>query len=236
VSASELDALEAKQQVDTANVAAAEARLDDLVIRAPFPGRLGLRRISVGSLVTPGTVITTLDDTRTMKLDFSIPESFLAILQPGLTIEARSAAWPEQPFHGEVTTIDTRVDRVTRAITVRALIRNEKMLLRPGMFMTVRLTQAPRQAVVVPEESIVPERGEQYVWVVNDAHVERRKVELGVRRPGSVEIVAGLATGERVVTQGTQRLTPGSAVEERRPADARDEAEAARARRAQGEG
>jgi membrane fusion protein (multidrug efflux system) len=236
VSASELDALEAKQQVDTANVAAAEARLDDLVIRAPFAGRLGLRRVSVGSLVTPGTVITTLDDTHTIKLDFSVPESFLATLHPGLAIEARTSAWPDQSFGGEVTTIDTRVDRVTRAITVRALIQNEKMLLRPGMFMTVRLTQAPRQAVVVPEESIVPERGEQYVWVVNDARAERRKVELGVRRPGQVEIVAGLTPGERVVTQGTQRLSPGSAVEERRPADARKETEAARAERAPGEG
>ena len=237
VSASELDALEAKQQVDTANVAAAEARLDDLVIRAPFPGRLGLRRVSVGSLVTPGTIITTLDDTRTMKLDFSVPESFLATLHPGLAIEARSVAWPAEPFRGEVATIDTRVDRVTRAITVRAVIGNEKMMLRPGMFMTVRLTQAPRQTVVVPEESIVPERGEQYVWVVSDARAERRKVEIGVRRPGRVEIVAGLTAGERVVTQGTQRLTPGSAVEERTATpDASKEAEAARAARGQGEG
>ena len=215
VSASELEALHAKQEVDAARVAAAQARLDDLVIRAPFAGRLGLRRVSVGSLVTPGTLITTLDDTRNIKLDFSVPESFLATLHPGLAIEARSAAYPHESFHGEVATIDTRVDPVTRAITVRAALDNEKALLRPGMFMTVRLAQAPREGLVVPEEAIVPERGEQYVWVVSDGRAERRKVRTGIRRPGNVEVVAGLDAGERVVTEGTQRLSDGSEVVER---------------------
>ena len=215
VSASELEALRAKQQVDAARVAAAQARLDDLVVRAPFAGRLGLRRVSVGSLVTPGTVITTLDDTHNIKLDFSVPESFLATLHPGLAIEAHTAAYPQEAFHGEVATLDTRVDPVTRAITVRAAMDNEKALLRPGMFMTVRLQQAPRAALIVPEEAIVPERGEQYVWVVNDGHAERRKVRTGVRRPGDVEVVAGLTAGERIVTEGTQRLSDGSEVVER---------------------
>lgn len=217
VSASEFEALEAKRAVDEAQVAAAEARVEDLVIRAPFSGRLGLRRVSVGSLVTPGTVVTTLDDTRTIKLDFSVPESFLASLAPGLTIEARSPAYPDRTFKGVVSTLDTRVDPVTRAVTVRALIENDDLLLKPGMFMTVRLEQAPRDALVVPEHAIVPERGEQYVWVVKDGIAERRKVRTGVRRPGQVEIVAGLHAGERVVTEGTQRLTPGTRVVERSP-------------------
>ena len=215
VSASELEALDAKRQVDEAQVHAAEARLDDLVIRAPFAGRVGFRRVSLGSLVTPGTVVTTLDDTSTIKLDFSVPESFLAVLQPGLAIAARTAAYPGEAFHGEVAMIDTRVDPVTRTLMVRALIGNEKLLLRPGMFMTVRLSQSPRSALIVPEQAIVPERGEQYVWVVSNGRVERRKVQTGVRRPGQVEVVAGLTAGERVVTEGTQRLTPGIAVEER---------------------
>jgi membrane fusion protein (multidrug efflux system) len=173
-----------------------------------------------------------------MKLDFSVPESFLATLHPGLDDRGAQRRVAEQPFRGEVATIDTRVDRVTRAITVRAVIRNEKMMLRPGMFMTVRLTQAPRQAgrrARGVDRSRA--RGAVRLGRERRARAERRKVELGVRRPGRVEIVAGLATGERVVTQGTQRLTPGSAVEERtaRP-DASDEAEAARAARRQGEG
>jgi membrane fusion protein, multidrug efflux system len=221
VSASELESLRAKEQGDAARVAAAQARLDDLVIRAPFAGRLGLRRVSVGSLVTPGTVITTLDDTHNMKLDFSVPESFLATLHPGLDIEARTAAYPHERFLGAVATIDTRVDPVTRAITVRAALDNQKALLRPGMFMTVRLKQAPRMALVVPEEAIVPERGEQYVWLISDGRAERRKVRTGMRRPGDIEVVAGLAAGDRIVTEGTQRLSAGSEVVERTAA--RDE-------------
>jgi membrane fusion protein (multidrug efflux system) len=220
VSASELEALEAKRQIDEANVAAAEARLDDLTIRAPFAGRVGLRRVSVGSLVTPGTVITTLDDTRTIKLDFSIPESFVASVREGQVIDARSTAYAGDVFKGRVSTVDTRVNPVTRTLTVRAIIDNEQLRLRPGMFMTVRLVQAPRQALLIPEEAIVPERGEQFVWVVDDNRVERRKVQTGVRRPGKVEVVAGLSAGERVVTEGTQRLTSGGEVEERAPAAA----------------
>lgn len=215
VSASELEALESKRQVDAAQVAAAEARLADLVIRAPFAGRVGFRRVSVGSLVTPGTVITTLDDTSTIKLDFSVPESLLAALRPGLAITAHTAAYPGEDFAGQVATLDTRIDPVTRSIVVRALLENAKLLLRPGMFMTVRLSQSARPALLVPEQAIVPERGEQYVWVVSDGQVERRKVQTGVRRPGQVEVVAGLEPGERVVTEGTQRLSPGSTVQER---------------------
>jgi membrane fusion protein (multidrug efflux system) len=213
VSQSELEQLEARRDADAAAVNAAEARLRQTVIRAPFAGELGLRRISAGSIVNPSTVITTLDDTSLMKLDFDVPEVFISRLQKGLTISARSAAWPEREFNGRVTTIDTRVDPVSRTVKVRAVLPNDERMLRPGMFLTVTLLKADIEALVVPEQAIVPERSKQFILVVDpDGMVDQREVKTGRRRPGEVEIISGVEAGERVITEGTQKARPGSAV------------------------
>src|SRR5690606_7889961 len=196
-----------------ARVAAAEARLADTVIRAPFAGRTGFRRVSVGSYVSAGTVITTLDDTSRIKLDFTVPETYLYLLRRGLPITATTSGLPGREFHGEVTNLDSRVDPVTRSIAVRAELPNEEGLLRAGMFMTVRLEGDVVPALVVPEEAIVPERGRTYVFVVANDRAYRREVRTGKRRPGEVEIVAGLAEGDRVVIEGTQNLRDGDAVQ-----------------------
>ena len=213
VSQSELEQLEARRDADAASVNAAEARLRQTVIRAPFAGELGLRRISIGSIVSPSTVITTLDDTSLIKLDFDVPEVFIPRLQKGLSVSARSAAWPEREFHGQVTTIDTRVDPVSRTVTVRAVLPNDNRELRPGMFLTVTLLKEDVEALVVPEHAIVPERSKQFIFVVDaNGIVDRREVTTGRRRPGEVEIISGIEPGERVITEGTQKARPGSAV------------------------
>ena len=106
-----------------------------------------MRRVSVGSLISPGTVITTLDDTSTVKLDFTVPETFLSAMQPGLDISARSVAYPETDFIGQVSSIDSRVDPATRSVTVRALVPNPSELLKPGMFLTVRLSRGAVDAL-----------------------------------------------------------------------------------------
>ncbi|MCW8873820.1 MAG: efflux RND transporter periplasmic adaptor subunit [Xanthomonadales bacterium] len=214
VSESQLEQLEAKRDADLAAVNAAQARLDHTVIRAPFAGQLGLRRVSLGSIVGPTTVITTLDDTSSIKLDFNVPEVFLARLAPGLTVTAHSAAWPDLTFSGEVTTIDTRVDPVSRTVIVRALLPNDDQRLRAGMFLTVTVLKEDVESLMIPEQAIVPERSNQYVLVVGpDNVVERRRVESGRRRPGEVEILDGLQAGERVITEGTQKARPGQQVE-----------------------
>lgn len=213
VAESQLQQLEAKREADRAAVAAAEARVADTVIRAPFAGRLGLRRVSVGSLVSPATVITTLDDIRSIKLDFAIPEVFLSRIQPGLAVRARSAAWPELEFLGTVSSVDSRVDPVSRTVTVRSVIPNPEGRLRAGMFLTVTLLKEDVLALMVPEQALVPERSTQSVLVVNeDSVVERRMVETGRRRPGEVEILEGLAAGERVIVEGTQKARDGEPV------------------------
>jgi len=213
LSSAELEAREARRDADRAALDAAEARLSQAVIRAPFAGRVGLRRVSPGSYVTPDTVITTLDDTDVMKLDFDVPETALAKLAEGLPVAAKSAAWPDEPFEGVVETIDTRVDPVSRTVTVRALLDNASGRLRPGMFLTATLLREDVTALVLPEQALVPEQSTQYVLVVGAGGVvEKRRVETGRRRPGQVEIRSGLAEGEVVVAEGTQKAVPGEPV------------------------
>ncbi len=212
LSDAQIEQIEATYKGNEARVDAARARVADTVIRAPFAGRVGLRRVSVGSLVSPGTVITTLDDTSTVKLDFTLPETFLAAIRPGLGIEARSVAYPDRTFRGRVASIDSRVDPATRAVTVRALLPNEAGLLKPGMFLTVRLSRGNVDALLVPEEALVPEQGDLYVFVVQDGQAAKRRIRIGERRVGDVQVVEGLAAGESVVTEGTQKLRDGAPV------------------------
>ncbi|NJD33030.1 MAG: efflux RND transporter periplasmic adaptor subunit [Gammaproteobacteria bacterium] len=212
LSQSQLDQIEATLKANEARVAYARSRVGDTQIRAPFAGRVGLRRVSVGSLVNPGTVITTLDDTSTIKLDFTIPETFLSDVTPGLVIAARSVAYPGQTFDGKVASVDSRVDPSTRSVTVRALLPNPKGLLKPGMFLTVLLSRGAAAALVVPEQALVPEQGDVFVFVVKDGVAEKRLVKTGQRRVGEVQVVHGLAAGESVVTEGTQKLRNGAAV------------------------
>lgn len=209
ISQSQLEELEAKMRMDEAQVQAARARLDNASIRAPFAGTLGLRRVSLGDLVGPDTVITTLDDTRTIRLEFTIPEGFLAEVGNGMAIEATSVVYPGEPFRGTVTSIDSRVDPVTRAVTVVATIPNRGRMLKPGMFLTVELERARRQVLMVPEEALSPRQGKQYVFLVQDGRAAEREVEIGARSPGLVEIRAGVAAGDVVVTEGIQRLRDG---------------------------
>jgi len=212
LSDAQIEQIEATFKANEARVAAARSRVDDTVIRAPFAGRVGLRRVSVGSLISPGTVITTLDDTATIKLDFTIPETFISAVQPGLEISARSVAYPDVNFGGRVSSVDSRVEPATRSVTVRALLPNARGLLKPGMFLTVRLSRGAVDALLIPEQALVPEQGDVYVFVVKDDSVSKRKVHLGQRRVGDVQVVDGLAEGELVVTEGTQKLRDGSAV------------------------
>jgi len=214
LSVSELDQRLAQRDADRAALDAAEARLAETRVKAPFAGRVGLRQVSPGSLVTPETVITTLDDTDTIKLDFAVPETAMALLAEGLGVEARSAAFPDIPFRGRVASVDTRVDPLSRSVTVRALVPNEDGRLRPGMFFTVALQREDVPALVVPEQAIVPEQSRQFVFVVGPGDVvERREVRTGRRRPGQVEVISGLAEGELVVAEGTQKVRPGSPVQ-----------------------
>ena len=214
LSASEFEQVEATLKAHVARVAAAQVKVADTVIRASFSGRTGFRQVSVGGLVNPGTVITTLDDIHLIKLDFTVPETYLFLLRRGLKITASATGLPNRKFEGEVANLESRVDPVTRSIIVRAELQNPDRILRQGMFMTVSLQGDVVPTLLVPEEAIVPERGRTYVFVVVNGVVQRREVRTGKRRPGDVEIVDGVVENERVVVEGTQNVRDGTAVQE----------------------
>lgn len=202
---------ERKRDLDTgrANLVAIESRLADRLIKAPFAGLLGLRNISPGALVEPGDLITTLDDDTVMKLDFAVPSLFLPDLKPGLAIHAKARAYGERTFDGEIRSIDSRVDPVTRSILVRALIPNPDLSLKPGVLMQVELLRNPRDGLVVLEEALLQQGRQHFVIRVGEGEVaEKRQVKIGMRRPGMVEIVSGLALGDRVVIEGNDKVRP----------------------------
>ena len=215
IARSQLDTQLAARDAARARVEAIRARLSDRVITAPFDGVLGFRQVSPGTLVTPGTAIATLDDVSTMRLEFSVPERFLSTLAPGQDVVAGSAAWPDRAFRGTVATIGSRIDPVTRAVTVRADLPNPDGALRPGMLMTVRLFEPAREALVIPEIALTQIGSQAFVYRVEDGGtVQQVDVETGARRRGEVEVVSGLSPGDRIVVDGTVKLRPGAQVVE----------------------
>jgi membrane fusion protein (multidrug efflux system) len=215
VAASQLDLQRASRDAAKARLEQIRAQLSDRVIAAPFAGVLGLRQVSPGSLVTPGTVITTLDDISRIKLDFSVPERYLPTLAVDREITARSDTWPGEEFRGRITSVGSRVDPVTRAIAARAEFDNPEGRLRAGMLMAVRIYLPAREAVSIPEIAVVQVARDAFVYLAKaDGTVEQLKVQLGERRDGRVEIVQGLKVGDRIVIDGTVKLRPGSKIVE----------------------
>jgi membrane fusion protein (multidrug efflux system) len=217
LSQAQFEQISATRLANAARVDVAKARLEDTLIRAPFKGKVGLRRVSVGSLISPGTVITTLDDSSVIKVDFGVPEANLTALRVGLPVLISSVAYPAQNFEGRVTSIDSRIDTESRSVLVRAEVLNEEGLLKPGMFLNVSLQRDARTAIVIPEEALVPEEDRQYVYVVAAGLAEKRPIQIGARRPGVVEVIDGLRAGERIVIEGTIKLRQGGAVRDLAP-------------------
>lgn len=200
----------------TARVRAVEARLANRIIRAPFDGVVGLRNVSVGELVGPGDVIATLDDVSRIKLDFTVPERFLSVLAAGQDVAAQSDAFPGETFDGVITHVNSRVDPVTRAVTVRAEIDNADRRLLPGMLLTIAVRRDVRDRPAIPETAIMRRAEQAFVYVVPEGDapmLEVRNVTLGVRTGTLIEVISGLEAGEQVVSEGTHRVRPGAPVE-----------------------
>lgn len=213
VARSALDSARASRDAASAQVAQIRANLSDRVIRAPFAGVLGIRQVSPGALVTPGTVIATLDDISRVYVDFPVPETELADVAPGQAVEGRVGAWPERTFNGNVEAVSARLDSATRSAIVRSDVPNPERLLRPGMLVNVRLVRATRRAIVVPEIAVQQVGSETFVWrLKDDGTVEKADVVVGGRVPGKVMLRSGIKPGERIVVEGTGKLQPGMKV------------------------
>ena len=210
-----------QMRVDQAELELARARLDKSTITAPFDGVVGLRKVSVGDFVNVGDDIVNLEQIDPLKADFRVAEAYLGAVRPGQRIELGVDAFPGQAFAGEVFAIDPLVDESGRSILLRARLPNPDDRLRPGLFARVTLVLNEREgAIQVPEQALVPQGQDQFVFKVEDGKAALTKVVTGIRREGMVEITDGLGPEDEVVTAGQLKLRDGAEVQPVPPAEA----------------
>lgn len=208
-----LDQVRADAASAAAEVGRAERRLADRVIRAAFSGRVGLNKVEVGARVDTNTVLTTLDDVSKVEIEFQLAEVVFGRVRHGMRVLAEAVAFPGRVFEGKIENVDTRIDRSSRTFLVRAAIPNPDRELPAGMFMRLSMIFDERQALVVSEEAIVAEGADALVFAVVNGKASRRKVTVGLRRPGTVELTDGVKAGDLVVTRGLERLRDGKRVQ-----------------------
>ncbi|MEO8463777.1 MAG: efflux RND transporter periplasmic adaptor subunit [Gammaproteobacteria bacterium] len=205
----QLDIAKSRADAMQAQMNRVVARLKDRIVLAPFSGLLGFRSVSPGTLVTPATTITSIDDISTIKLDFTVPETVLGSMTPGAKIVAKSVSFPGREFEGIVRTIGSRVDPVTRAVMVRAHVPNKDRALRPGMLLTVDVVTAEHEALVIPEGSVFQVQNRAYVYKLDGLTARQQQIEIGGRRFGTVEVKSGLEAGDTIVIEGIVKLRDG---------------------------
>lgn len=209
-STADLEQAQATARSTQAQLTLQRTRLERTVVRAPFSGIVGERFVSLGDYVTSSTPLTTLQTVDPQRASFEVPERYAQELAEGQTVSFAVAAIPDRTYTGRVDFVDPRVRLPGRTITVKAIVENLERSLKPGMFIEARLaTQVRPNAIIVPEEAILPLGGQNYVWAITPENTaDRVEVQLGVRRPGTVEVRSGLAVGDRVVTGGQALLYP----------------------------
>ncbi len=207
------DEAKAQLEVALARQQLYEVQLAKTTLYAPFSGTVGLRNFSAGAYIQAGQDLITLVNTDTLKLDFKIPEKFLAKIRIGQTINLQVDAYPDHSFVGELYTLDPIVDGSTRTLLLRAKIPNPKGLLYPGMFARINLELDRRsQAIIIPEQAIVPKGKDSFVFKILNNKAHLIQVTLGQRRTGDVEITHGLNLGDKIVINGQLKLREGAEV------------------------
>jgi membrane fusion protein (multidrug efflux system) len=214
------DLEDARRQLDAARAraAAARARLEQTRIVAPFTGRVGLREVSIGALVQPGTPLVPLDAVDPINLRFAVPEQEAARIEPGAAVRASSASFPGRRFEGEVRVLATRVDPALRTVTIEARLPNPDGALKPGMLLDVAVAaEVVEEAVTVPARAVQLRGPNHFVFVVEGERARRVPVTIGQRMPERIEIRDGLDPGAQVVVEGVQGLEDGSRVARAEP-------------------
>src|SRR6266550_1773682 len=212
-STSDLEQSEAKSRGADANYDLLKTRLDRTVVRAPFGGVAGRRLVSIGTYVSPQTSLITLQSVNPQFASFDVPERYADRLRRGQLVSFQVAALPGRNFTGEVVFVDPVVALPGRTILIKARVPNSEHQLQAGMFIEARLaTNIRPNAVVVPEDALLPMQGATFVWVVKDAKASQRQVTVGVRTAGWAEVQSGVEAGDSVVVGGGERLFPSAPV------------------------
>lgn len=213
ISGTDYDAARANYDVDRARLLSSEAKLSKTVVRAPFDGYVGLRRINIGDYTTIGQELVDVVQLDPLRVDFSVPETLLPKVQPEQTIDVTVDAYPGEVFAGTITAVSPQSDVQGHSLEVRAALPNSGLKLRPGLFVRVKVSLGVKEgAIVIPEQAIWPVGQNKTVYVVEDGKAYQRVVTLGERQPGAVEILSGLEIGEVIVTAGQMKLFDGAAV------------------------
>jgi membrane fusion protein (multidrug efflux system) len=224
ISPADYDQAEANLHIAEAEVKLIEAQIEKTRIRAPFDGVAGLRRVSIGAYLQPGAVICSLQDISSLKIDFSLPERYLGLIQADQKVRFRIAG-DNAAFEATVSAIEPSVDVQTRSLAVRAIVPNQEQKLLPGAFAEVEVgLEAIKDALLIPAIALVPGLQRQSVFVHENGQVQERQVQAGLRTSDSVQIASGLKAGEEVVTSGVLQLRPGMRVKTR-PVQRKGEAE-----------
>jgi membrane fusion protein, multidrug efflux system len=213
ISATDYDTARANYDVDMARLHSSEARLSKKVVRAPFDGFVGLRRINIGDYASIGQQLVDIVQLDPLRVDFSLPETLVAKVRPDLGIDVTVDAYPDDVFAGRITAVSPQSDVQGHNIEVRANLPNGELKLRPGMFVRIDISLGVKSnAILVPEQAVWPIGQDKTVFVVADGKAMRRIVTLGERKPGMVEVLSGLDVGDVVVTAGQMKLYEGAAV------------------------
>src|SRR3989441_11404214 len=212
-STSDLEQALAKAQGAEANYDLLKTRLDRTVVRAPFAGVVGRRLVSIGTYVSNQTPLITLQSVNPQHASFQVPERYADRLRRGQLVSFQVAALPGKNFSGEVVFVDPVVELPARTILIKARVPNPERQLQTGMFISARLaTEIRPNAVVVPEDALLPMQGSTFVWVIKGAKADRRQVSVGVRTAGWAEVQGGVEAGDSVVVGGGERLFPSAPV------------------------
>ncbi|HKH84235.1 MAG TPA: efflux RND transporter periplasmic adaptor subunit [Gemmatimonadales bacterium] len=212
-SQAELERAEATMRSNEAQLQRLKVRLERTTVRAPFSGVMGQRFVSLGDYVTSDTRLAALQTVSPQRASFQVPERYAEQVNVGQDVTFRVAALPGREFTGKVDFVDPIIQLPGRTIMVKARVPNPRRELQAGMFIEARLATAVRQnAVVIPEDAVLPLQGSNFVWVIADGKATRRQVELGVRTPGFVEVKSGVERNETVVVGGQERLAEGAPV------------------------
>lgn len=206
------DEAAAKFNVAQAQHLVNQERMNKASLRAPFAGVMGLRKVSPGDYVQPGQDLVEIVDHHTLKLDFQVPEIYLAQMRPGLPLTLLTDAYPGKTFQGEVYAVAPDVKVSSRSIAVRGTVKNPDKLLRAGLFAYVTIQLSSREALLIPEQALWPMGNQQQVYKIADGKAQLTPVKIGQRLHGTVEIVDGLAEGDQIVTAGQMKIMPGAAV------------------------
>jgi len=212
-STSDLEQAQAKSQSADANHDLLKTRLDRTVVRAPFAGVTGRRLVSIGTYVSSQTPLITLQSVNPQHASFDVPERYADRLRRGQLVSFQVAALPGKNFSGEVVFVDPVVSLPGRTILIKARVPNNEHQLQAGMFIEARLaTNIRPNAVVVPEDALLPMQGATFVWAIKAGKADRRQVSVGVRTAGWAEIQSGVEAGDSVVVGGAERLFPTAPV------------------------